>query len=135
YNAKPMNHTLVSAGSHNEPLTGIGEQDVTNAIIKVTRDTVKAVCFVEGHGEKSIASGEQDGLEGGDKALKSEGYQTKTVNLVSSGEVPSDCSVLVDAGPKQALFPQEAGFISKYLDGGGRALLLLDPETASRLDS
>jgi gliding motility-associatede transport system auxiliary component len=135
YNVTHMNDIVVSSGSHNETLTGTGEQDVTNAIIKVTRDTVKTICFVEGHGEKSIASGEQDGLEGDDKALKNEGYQTKTVNLVSAGEVPSDCSVLVDVGPKQALFPQEAGFVSKYLDGGGRALLLLDPETDPKLDS
>jgi ABC-type uncharacterized transport system involved in gliding motility auxiliary subunit len=135
YNVTHMNDIVVSSGSHNETLTGTGEQEVTNAIIKVTRDTVKNICFVEGHGEKSIASGEQDGLQGDDKALKSEGYQTKTVNLVSAGEVPSDCSVLVDAGPKQALFPQEAGIISKYLDGGGRALLLLDPETDPKLDS
>jgi gliding motility-associatede transport system auxiliary component len=135
YNVTHMNDIVVSSGAHNETLSGTGEQEVTNAIIKVTRDTVKNVCFVEGHGEKSIASGEQDGLQGDDKALKNEGYQTKTVNLVSSGEVPSDCSVLVDAGPKQALFPQEAGIISKYLDGGGRALLLLDPETDPKLDS
>ena len=135
YNVTHMNDIVVSSGAHNETLTGTGEQEVTNAIIKVTRDTVKNICFVEGHGEKSIASGEQDGLQGDDKALKSEGYQTKTVNLVSAGEVPSDCSVLVDAGPKQALFPQEAGIISKYLDGGGRALLLLDPETDPKLDS
>jgi ABC-type uncharacterized transport system involved in gliding motility auxiliary subunit len=135
YNVTHMNDIVVSSGSHNETLTGTGEQEVTNAIIKVTRDTVKNICFVEGHGEKSIASGEQDGLQGDDKALKNEGYQTKTVNLVSAGEVPSDCSVLVDAGPKQALFPQEAGIISKYLDGGGRALLLLDPETDPKLDS
>src|SRR5207244_7465758 len=123
------------SSSQNETLTGTEEQDITNAIIKVTRDAVKTVCFVEGHSEKSLASGEQDGLQGGDKALKSEGYQTKTVNLVSSGEVPSDCSVLVDAGPKQALFPQEAGFISKYLDGGGRALLLLEDRKSTRLNS
>jgi ABC-type uncharacterized transport system involved in gliding motility auxiliary subunit len=135
YNVTHMNDIVVSSGSHNETLTGTGEQDVTNAILKVTRDTVKTVCFVEGHGEKSIASGEQDGLEGGDKALKSEGYQTKTVNLVSSGAVPSDCNVLVEAGPKQSLFPQEGGFISKYLDGGGRVLLLLDPEMDPKLDS
>src|SRR5690242_15371417 len=135
YNVTHLNDVVVSSGSHNETLTGTGEQDVTNAIIKVTRDTVKTICFVEGHGEKSLASGEQDGLEGGDKSLKSEGYQTKTVNLVSSGEVPSDCNVLVDAGPKQSLFPQEGGLISKYLDGGGRALLLLDPETDPKVDS
>jgi len=135
YNVTHMNDIVVSSSSHNETLSGSGEQDVTNAIIKVTRETVKTICFVEGHGEKSIASGEQDGLQGGDKALKSEGYQTKTVNLVSSGAVPSDCSVLVDAGPKQSLFPQEAGFIAKYLEGGGRALLLLDPETDPKVDS
>jgi len=135
YNVTHMNDIVVSSGSHNETLSGTGEQDITNALIKVTRDAVKTICFVEGHGEKSVASGEQDGLEGGDKALKNEGYQTKTVNLVSSGEVPSDCGVLVDAGPKQALFPQEAGFISKYLDGGGRALLLLDPEMDPKVDS
>jgi ABC-type uncharacterized transport system involved in gliding motility auxiliary subunit len=135
YDVKHMNDVVVSSGSHNETLTGTGEQDITNAIIKVTRDTVKTICFVDGHGEKSLASAEGDGLQGDDKALKSEGYQTKTVNLVSSGEVPNDCSVLVDAGPKQALFPQEAGFISKYLDNGGRALLLLDPETDPKVDS
>jgi ABC-type uncharacterized transport system involved in gliding motility auxiliary subunit len=134
YNVTHMNDIVVSSGSHNETLSGTGEQDVTNAIIKVTRETVKTICFVEGHGEKSIASGEQDGLTNGDKALKSEGYQTRTVNLVSSGEVPSDCNVLADAGPKKALFPQEAAFIGKYLDGGGRVLLLLDPETDPKVD-
>ena len=71
YNVTRMNDIVVSSGSHNETLTGTGEQDITNAIIKVTRDAVKTVCFVEGHSEKSLASGEQDGLQGGDKALPS----------------------------------------------------------------
>ena len=135
YNVTHMNDVVVSSGSHNETLSATGEQDVTNAIIKVTRDTVKTVCFVEGHGEKSIAAGDADGLANGDKALKSEGYQTKTVNLVSAGEVPADCNVLVEAGPKQSLFPQEAGLVGKYLDGGGRVLLLLDPEMDPKVDS
>jgi ABC-type uncharacterized transport system involved in gliding motility auxiliary subunit len=135
YNVTHMNDIVVSSGAHNETLAGTGEQDVTNAILKVTRDTVKTICFVEGHGEKAIASSEPDGLANGDHDLKSEGYQTKTVNLVSAGEVPADCSVLVDAGPKQSLFPQEAGFIAKYLDAGGRAALLLDPEMDPKLDS
>jgi gliding motility-associatede transport system auxiliary component len=135
YNVTHMNDVVVSSGTHNETLSGTAEQDLTNAIIKVTRDAVKTICFVEGHGEKSLSSGEGDGLEGQDKALKNEGYQTKSVNLVSSGSVPSDCNVLVDAGPKQSLFPQEAGFVSKYLDGGGRALLLLDPEMDPKVDS
>ena len=134
YNVTHMNDIVVSAGAHNETLSGTGEQDVTNAIIKVTRDTVKNICFVEGHGEKALTDSQQEGLEGGDKALKGEGYDTKSVNLVTSGSVPADCNVLVDAGPKQSLFPQEVDFISKYLDGGGRVLLLLDPETDPKVD-
>ncbi len=65
--------------------------------------------------------------------LKNEGYTTKTVNLVSEGAVPADCSVLVVAGPKQALFPQETQMVGKYLDGGGKALMLFDPETDPKI--
>ncbi len=36
-----------------------------------------------------------------DQGLKKEGYDTKAVNLVTSNGVPSDCNVLVVAGPTQ----------------------------------
>jgi ABC-type uncharacterized transport system involved in gliding motility auxiliary subunit len=129
YNVTKMDDVVVSSGTHNDTLTGTTEQDLTNSIVKVTRDTVKTVCFLEGHGERSTASTEQDGYGGVAGTLKNEGYQTKTVNLVSAGSVPSDCSVLVVAGPKQSLFPQETQMIDKYLSGNGKALLLFDPET------
>ena len=60
--------------------------------------------------------------------LKKENYVTKTVNLVSENGVPADCTVLVDAGPAKALFPQEAEMIGKYLENGGKAMLLVDPD-------
>jgi ABC-type uncharacterized transport system involved in gliding motility auxiliary subunit len=134
YNVTRMGQVVVSYGTHNETLQDTTEQDITNAIVKVTRDSVKTVCFIEGHGEKSIAGSDQEGLSDADRNLKNEGYQTKTINLVSAGSVPQDCSVLVDAGPKQSFFPQEAQIIAKYLDGGGKALLLLDPETEPKLE-
>src|SRR5690348_13055111 len=56
YNVTHMNDVVVSSGSRNETLSGTGEQEVTNAIIKVTRDSVKTVCFIEGHGEKAVSS-------------------------------------------------------------------------------
>jgi ABC-type uncharacterized transport system involved in gliding motility auxiliary subunit len=129
YNVTKMNDVVVSSGTHNETLTGTTEQDITNSLLKVTRDTVKTVCFLEGHGERAIASTEQEGYGGVAGTLKNEGYQTKSVNLVSAGSVPADCSVLVVAGPKQALFPQETQMLGKYLDAGGKALLEIDPET------
>jgi len=135
YNVARMDQVIVSSGGHNETLSGTAEQDITNALIKVTRDTVKTICFVEGHGEKSTSSSEADGLANLDRNLKAQGDETKTVNLVSAGDVPAECSVLVLAGPKQSLFPQESQMIGKFLDTGGRALLLLDPETDPKLDN
>ena len=66
------------------------------------------------------------------KALKKEDYDTKTINLASSTGVPSDCDVLVIAGPTEAFFPQETAMGSRYLDGGGKALIEVDPITANK---
>ena len=134
YGVTRFNQVVVTSNGHNEILTDTNEQDITNAILKVTQNTVKTVCFITGHGEKSIASSETDGYSGINDSLKKEGYQTKDINLVSAGSVPQECNVVVDAGPKQSLFPQEADMIEKYLDAGGKALLMIDPEMDPKLE-
>ena len=135
YGIQRMGQVIAVSGSKNEKIDGTNEQDLTNAILKVTRNIIDTVCFVTGHGEKSITSSDAKGYSAADDELKKESYQTKEVNLVSEGGVPSDCTVLVDAGPQQPLFPQEADMIKKYLDGGGRALLLIDPGMDPKLNA
>ena len=110
-----------------------GEQELTSAIIKVTRDKPKTICFVEGHGEKALSSTDADGYALVERGLKQENYETKSVKLASAERVPQECDVLVEAGPKQALFPPEAAMIGKYLDAGGKALLMIDPDTDPQL--
>jgi len=126
-----LGETIVVSGARTERLEETGEQAITNAILKVTRDKLKKICFIEGHGEKSLSPSEKDQGENYsavDRALKNENYQTASINLVTSREVPSDCDVLVLAGPKQGLLTQETAMIGKYLEGGGKAMLLLDPQ-------
>ena len=134
YGVARMGQVIVTSGDHTERLDETGEQDITSAILKVTRDTVKTVCFVEGHGEKSIDATGGDGYSAVANELKKENYQVKGVNLVSENEVPADCTVLVHAGPTKGLFSQEAAAVGKFLDGGGKAILLLDPDTNANLD-
>jgi ABC-type uncharacterized transport system involved in gliding motility auxiliary subunit len=130
-----LGDVVVVCGDRNERPKDTTEQSIINAIIKVTRDSLKKVCFVEGHGEKKLSStSEGDGYGVVDKMLKDENYETKSINLVASDDVPSDCDVLVLAGPKQSLFPQEASAIGKYLEKGGKAMLLIDPDTDPKLD-
>lgn len=120
--------TLVVSGERVERLQQTDEQALVNAIVKVTRDKLKRVCFTEGHDERSLSGAEGDGFATVEGVLKNENYETKSVNLISSNGVPSECDVLISAGPKKAFLPQEAAMIGKYLDEGGKALLLVDPE-------
>ncbi len=134
YGVTRMGQVIVTSGDHTERLEETGEQDITSAILKVTRDTMKTICFVEGHGEKSLGVTGGDGYSAVAGELNKENYQVKSVNLASENEVPNDCTVLVDAGPTKGLFAQEAAEVGKYLDAGGKALLLLDPDTNANLN-
>ncbi|MBO0801005.1 MAG: GldG family protein, partial [Blastocatellia bacterium] len=128
YKVHDFGETVVISGDRNEKPQNTGEQDLINAILKVTRDKLKTICSVEGHGEKSLSGRDAHGLGLVEGGMKNENYQTKTVNLTTN-EVPSECSVLILAGPKQPLFPQETAAIGKYLDEGGKVLAMIDPDT------
>jgi gliding motility-associatede transport system auxiliary component len=134
YDVARMGQMIAVSGSRTTRLEQTSEQDITNAILKVTEESVKTVCFVTGHGEKSIDSGEPDGYSAVDQELLKEAYRVETVNLVTAGRVPAECTALVEAGPTRPLFPQEAAMIGKYLDGGGKALILLDPDVDAGLE-
>ncbi len=132
YGAQHMGDVIAASGTHKEPIKAgtdgaITEEDVTSAILKVTTAKVKTVCFVTGHGEKSLTDNGPKGYSSVADGLKKEGYDVKPVNLVTSDAVPSDCNVLVSAGPMTGYFPQEAAMIQKYLDNGGKALIEEDP--------
>src|ERR1700728_18016 len=138
YGATRMGDVIVASGSRKEHLEsgvegGISEEDITRAIMKVTRDTVKTVCFVTGHGEKSLTDSSESGFSRVDGGLKGQNYNTKTINLVSENGIARECDVVVDAGPTQQFFPQEAAILDNYLQGTGKVLILVDPQTDPKL--
>lgn len=136
YGAMRTGDVILASGPRKEHLESGGvpsEEDITGAIIKVTQDKIKTVCFVTGHGEKSLADDSENGYSHLDAGLKKENYVTKTINLVSENGVASDCSVVVVAGPTQGFFPQEAELFNKYLTGTGKGLILIDPQTDPKL--
>jgi ABC-type uncharacterized transport system involved in gliding motility auxiliary subunit len=139
YGAQHIGDIVVASGPRKQtlettPESGIDEEDLTSAILKVTRDKQKTICFVTGHGEKALGETQAGGYSTADQGLKKEGFNTTSVNLVSQNGVPSDCDVLVINGPTQAYFPQETAMVEKYLNGGGKALIEVDPEVDPKLD-
>jgi ABC-type uncharacterized transport system involved in gliding motility auxiliary subunit len=109
------------------------EEDVTNALMKVTRGEQKTVYFVEGHGEKAIDSGDRAGYQVAEGALTKDGYKVSKLNLVREEKIPADASVVVIAGPVTEPFAEEMNKVDAYLNAGGSVLLMLDPPPAATL--
>ena len=119
---------VVERGTKREKITNDSEQDVTNALIKVTRDSRKAVCFAEGEGERDIDDSGERGFSGLKAALGRSQYETQKVLLVREGKVPAACTVLVVAAPERDLLPQVVDAVRAHVRQGGKALVMVEPE-------
>jgi gliding motility-associatede transport system auxiliary component len=132
YQVKQYNSLIVECGAKKETVQELSEANLTNAIMKVTRDVEKTVYFLTGHGERSITEDGVETYKQATEAIKKENYLVKELNLVrriAAGKgVPDSCTVLAIVRPISNFFPQELDSIKAYVDGGGKLLVLLDPE-------
>ncbi len=132
YHITTYNTVRFEYGKESTTISQPTEENITNAIIKVTRSTRKTVCFIEGHGEPDIDDAQSaHALSSVKQALGSENYETKKILLASMASVPDDCSVVVVAGPQKPYMESELNALGTYLDSGGRALLLLAPRSGN----
>ena len=134
YNVRNMGDVVVASGTRTEHLKDTDEQSLTSAILKVTQERQKSICFVTGHGEKSLTGAGGDGYSSVQKALERDNYVAKSINLVEAQNAPAECDVIVVAGPQNGYFPQEVDALQKYLDAGGKMLVLVDPATDPKLE-
>jgi ABC-type uncharacterized transport system involved in gliding motility auxiliary subunit len=122
--------TILEAGGKESRITASAEEDVTNALIKVTRARKKVICFLEGHGEETLAESGDNGYSMAKTELEKLGYEVKKQSLALADSFPKDCALLVIPGPQKDLLPNEIETVKNYFQGGGRVLAMLDPETA-----
>jgi ABC-type uncharacterized transport system involved in gliding motility auxiliary subunit len=127
YSVKSFGSTAVVCGNAQELITTTKEEDLVNAIIKVTSSAAKTLYFAKGHGELGLAESQDHSGSEFKRALENSHYLVKDVNLVESQKVPEDCSVLVLAGPQVDYLPPEVDLLKSYLGRGGRLLVLADP--------
>jgi ABC-type uncharacterized transport system involved in gliding motility auxiliary subunit len=111
----------------NEKATSEGEQELTNALIKVVQGRQPKVYFTQGHGEKDTASADRGGYNGIGGALTSDNFLTDKLVLAQQTAVPADADVLVIAGPKTDFLAPEIDMLRAYLARGGKLFVMLDP--------
>ena len=108
--------------------SGTGEQEITNAIVKAVQGQQRKVYFVAGHGEKDPGSNdERGGYTGAQSVLQRDNFTIASLPLAQQPDVPADAAVVVVAGPTRDYLAPEIEALSKYLNRGGKALIMLDP--------
>ena len=118
---------VVTRGDEIERATIVSEQDVTSALARIVRGNRATVCFLAGHGEADPTSPTSDGLATAATVLTTNGYQVDQLDVLTRPEIPSRCTGVVVAAPRNALSPAAAEAITSYLRSSGRALVLADP--------
>lgn len=104
-----------------------GELAFTSAILSVTQTHQTSIYFLKGHDEASLDDPQGHGLAGFAEALKRENFKVDSTDVLGRAPLPTDCDLLVIAGPQRALVDPEAEALGKAIDSGVRVLALIDP--------
>ena len=123
---------VIESGPQKIYLQRASEADVTNALLRVTRDLKKGIAFTTGHAGKSISDTETPGLSRAADALKKQGYEVTTIDW-QDGDFDK-ASLLVIPSPAQPLLPENVNQMAQFLRNGGRLLVLSDPASHNSLD-
>jgi gliding motility-associatede transport system auxiliary component len=119
---------IMEYGGRREKVMSEREQELTNALIKVTTGRQVKAYFVQGHGERDMLGSDRPGFSSVVDALKRDNYTVDKIVLAQSqAGVPADASVLIVAGPTADYLKPEVDAIKTYLRKGGKALFMLDP--------
>ena len=110
-----------------ERVVSDAEQELTNGLIKVIEGEEQRVYFIQGHGEREPEGTDRDAYGGLGEALLRDNLAVDTIILAQTGQVPPDASVIIAAGPETDYLPGEIDALRTYLENGGKALFLLDP--------
>jgi len=122
-----LDTAIVQIGSRKEEAKSMTEEGVTGAFIRDLKNNARTVCFVSGSGEHAIDDSDRFGYSRFKDLLGRDEYTAKSVSLLEKAEVPAECTVLVVGGPASDYQKPEVDAIQKYVEGGGRAFVMLDP--------
>jgi len=109
-----------------EHIQTLSEQQLTNALLRLSRQEARWIVFLTGHGERAPTGETNHGLGIFGQELERKGLHVQTLSLVESG-IPANTHLLVIASPRVDLLPGEVDKLLAYVEQGGNLLWLAEP--------
>jgi gliding motility-associatede transport system auxiliary component len=150
YGVRIYNAAVLEMDGRKIQVLSTDEDQIALGLLRVLRERVTTVCFMEGHNEYPVENFEFhthfEGVAGhghGEgasavvqmqfhgvgrlrRALESFGYDVRKIIPATSTTIPSDCAAVIDVNPRTTYLPAESEMLVSYLAGGGSALLMYD---------
>ena len=142
---------LVATADDSLTVRRFDESQITNSLLKLTREGGRKIYFLDGHNERKIGAADAPvptaGAPGSDvgspnapagfgraaAALRNETHVVEPLFLATSPQVPEDADLVVIAAPTQPLFEAEREALEGYLARGGALLVMVDPRAQTNL--
>ncbi len=152
FGVRTYNSAVLRAGGRRVEVVTTEDREIALALLRLLRRRELVVCFAAGHGEYDIdnfefhthfegaqshnhdASGlavvqmEQHGIGRLRRALEKLGLSARKISFATGQPIPDDCTVLVEANPRTRYSPGESEMLRRYLERGGSAMLLIEPD-------
>ncbi len=116
-----------------EHINSLGEQSISNALLRLNRRDNQQVVFLSGHGERELNGTDNRAYTTLKKQLSDMGFNLQTVNLLENA-LPADTKLLVIAAPTELYLAGEIEQLENYINNGGNLLWLADPGDLAGLD-
>ncbi len=128
YNIQNEATLIVEYNGRMQTVTERDELNVTNAIVKLTRNVDPVIYFITGHDEASIDSTETEGMKLIIEAARNSALDIRPLNLLSGQEIPFDAKAVILWGPRKPLMDSEVGILKRFYERNGNLVIALDPD-------
>ena len=125
---------VISLGGARTEVQELGEEAITQGILRVLEGRPSGVGFLQGHGEPAPGAGGDEGLSAWSEALRAENVEVRGVSLMEGDGMPEGIAALALVHPRHPLYPHEARIIQRYVETGGRLGLWLEPGDSTGLE-
>ena len=150
FGVKFYNAAVLEADGRRVLVRSTDESEIAIGIQRVLRQRVIQICFIEGHNEYPIDNFEfhthLEGVSGHNhddaasaiirttehgmgrmrRSLEALGYDVRKIIPARAKAIPPDCTVVINAGPRNTYLPAESELLTAYLQQGGSLLLMYD---------
>ncbi len=109
-----------------------GELLFTSAIVNIAAGESLKVAYLVGHGEHDLESEGPQGYTEFRQALEEKNFEVVPHHLVRDGPLPEKTRLLVIAGPRHSLLQKEIEAVDRFLQTGGRLLILFNANGLQR---